>query len=84
MIKHFEDNLRIMHTGSDSFVYHIRTNNFCEDLLNKPGLLECMDTTILPNNYPCYTSSRKKIPGWFSDETDRRKIRMFIILTAKA
>jgi hypothetical protein len=84
MKKHFGNNLRLMYTDTDSLIYHITTENFYDDLLNKPGLLECMDTFNLPHEHSCYTSSRKKIPGLFSDETDGRTMTEFIALRAKS
>jgi len=84
MKKHFGDNLRLMYTDTDSFIYYIITDNFYNDLLNKQGLLECMDTSNLPHEHPCYTSSRKKIPGLFSDETDGHTMTEFIALRAKS
>lgn len=84
MKKHFTDNLRLMYTDTDSFVYHIMTNNFYDDMHNKPGLLERMDTSNLPHEHPCYTPSRKKIPGLFSDETNGRIMTEFIALRAKS
>lgn len=35
MKKHFGDNLRLMFTDIDSLIYHIKTDNFYNDLLNK-------------------------------------------------
>jgi hypothetical protein len=84
--KHFGNNFRLIYisTDTDSLIYHITTDNFYDDLFNKPGLLEYMDTSNLPHEHPCYTSSRKKIPGLFSDETDGRTMTEFIALRAKS
>lgn len=84
MKRHFGDNLRLMYTDTDSLVYNIITDDFYNDLLNKPGLIECMDTSNLPHKHPCYTNARKKIPGLFSDETDGRIMTEFIALRAKS
>jgi len=43
-----------------------------------------MDTANLPQNHPCYIAERKKIPGFFSDETDGRTISEFTALRAKS
>ncbi|VVC43750.1 Hypothetical protein CINCED_3A024853 [Cinara cedri] len=45
MRKHFKDTISLIYTDADSLVYHIKTQDFYLDLLNKPGLLECTDTT---------------------------------------
>lgn len=36
-----------------------------DDLLNKPGLIECMDTSSLPQDNLYYTQLRKKTPELF-------------------
>lgn len=43
-----------------------------------------MDTSNLPQNHSCYISERKKIPGFFSDETDGKTIYEFVALRAKS
>lgn len=68
----------------DSLIYLISTKDLYDDLLTKPGLLECMDTANLPQDHPCYVSERKKIPGLFSDETDGRTMTEFVALRAKS
>lgn len=66
-------------------VYHIHTDDFYNDLVNNPSsLLTHMDTSNLPRDHPCYTSLRKKIPGYFSDESDGLTISEFIALRAKS
>jgi len=43
-----------------------------------------MDTSNLHKNHPFYSAVRKKIPGYFSDETDGRTMYEFIALRAKS
>ena len=43
-----------------------------------------MDTANLPRDHPCYDVSKKKVPGYFSDETDGRTMSEFIALRAKS
>jgi len=43
-----------------------------------------MDTANLPQDHPCYDVSKKKVPGYFSDETDGRTMSEFIALRAKS
>jgi hypothetical protein len=82
--KHFENNLRLMYIDTDSLIYHIITDNFYDDLLNKLGLLESMDTYNLLHEHPCYTSSRKEITSFFSDKTDGHTMTEFITLWTKS
>ncbi|VVC38048.1 DNA polymerase, palm domain [Cinara cedri] len=83
MRKHFKNSIQLMYTDTDSLVYHIKTHDYYEDLLRKPGLLECTNTTNLPVNHKCFTAERKKIPGHFSEESDGRTITEFCALRAK-
>lgn len=43
-----------------------------------------MDTANLPRDHSCYIAERKKIPGLFSDETDRRIMREFCAFRVKS
>lgn len=49
-----------------------------------PTLFERMDTSNLPRNHSCYSTIRKKIPGYFSDETDGDILTDFIALRSKS
>jgi len=43
-----------------------------------------MDTANLPRDHPCYNATKKKVPGYFSDETDGGTISEFVALRAKS
>lgn len=43
-----------------------------------------MDTANLPRDHPCYVAERKKVPGFFSDETDGHIMTEFCALRAKS
>ena len=43
-----------------------------------------MDTTNLVRDHPCYDGSKKKVPGYFSDETGGRTMSELIALRAKS
>lgn len=68
----------------DSLVYHIFTDDFYEDLLNYPILLNRLDTANLPQDHPCYIAERRKVPGYFSDETNGLIMTAFCALRAKS
>lgn len=65
-------------------MYYIKTDDFYKDLKNNANLLNCMDTSDLPRDHPCYVAERKKIPGLFSDEAKGEPITEFIALRAKS
>ena len=43
-----------------------------------------MDTANFPRDHPCYDGSKKKVPRYFSDETDGKSMSEFIALRAKS
>lgn len=43
-----------------------------------------MDTANLPRDYPSHTDLRRKVPGYFSDESDGATILEFVALRAKS
>ncbi|KAE9521340.1 hypothetical protein AGLY_018262 [Aphis glycines] len=82
--KQYGNKANLMYTDTDSLVYHIMTDNFYNDLVNNPILLDRMDTSNLPTTHPYYIAERRKIPGFFSDETDGLIITEFCALRAKS
>lgn len=49
-------------------MYYVRIDDFYYDLLTTPELLERMDTSNLPTEYPCFTFEHKKILRFYTDE----------------
>ncbi|XP_050065112.1 uncharacterized protein LOC126554040 [Aphis gossypii] len=84
MQKHYGEDITLMYTDTDSLVYHIMTDDFYSDLLENPNLMDRLDTADLPSNHPCYTTARKKVPGFFSDESKGDIISEFCALRAKS
>lgn len=46
--------------------------------------MDRMDTSNLPENHPCFSAKRKKVPGTFTDETGGNIIKEFVALRAKS
>lgn len=65
-------------------VYHIKTEDFYKDLIENPNLMDRLDTSDLPPIHPCYTTARKKVPGFFSDEAKGHIMTEFCALRAKS
>ncbi|KAL4132169.1 hypothetical protein QTP88_009376 [Uroleucon formosanum] len=84
MKKFYGTRLSLMYTDTDSLIYYILTRDFYSDLKNNPILLDRLDTSDLPNHHPCYMTVRKKVPGFFSDETEGRTMIEFVALRAKS
>ncbi|XP_025190195.1 uncharacterized protein LOC112590836 [Melanaphis sacchari] len=84
MKRHYGDKISLLYTDTDSLLYHVTTEDFYDDLANKPNLLSRMDTSNLPTNHRCFSSARKRIPGLFKDETKGRTMYEFVALRAKS
>lgn len=82
MLNKYGDNVSLLYTDTDSFVYHIKTDNFYEDI--KPDLQSRFDTSDLPqNNVYNLPQVNKKVVGMMKDENNGRIIREFVGLRAK-
>lgn len=77
-------NINVLIFFPDSLVYNINTKDFYADLINSTDLFSQMDTADLPEEHPCFTDLRKKVPGYFSDEVKGDTILEFIALRAKS
>ncbi|KAF0696182.1 Uncharacterized protein FWK35_00028704 [Aphis craccivora] len=84
MQKHYFDNTKLMYTDTDSLVYLIKTEDFYKDLIENPNLIDRLGTADLPPIHPCYTTARKKVPGFFSDELKGHMMTEFCALRAKS
>jgi hypothetical protein len=88
--KYIKTNLKYKHNVfiiiiiSDSLVYLIKTDDFYKDLIENPNLMDRLDTADLSPIHPCYTTARKKVPGFFSDELKGHTITEFCALRAKS
>ncbi|XP_050063772.1 uncharacterized protein LOC126552813 isoform X2 [Aphis gossypii] len=81
MKKHYKDKIKLMYTDT---VYHINTDDFYKDLIENTNLMDRLDTADLPPIHPCYTTARKKVPGFFSDEAKGHIMTEFCALRAKS
>jgi len=84
MKNHYNEAISLMYTDTDSLIYFIHTEDYYKDLKNSFDLFSRMDTSNLPRDHPCYDASKKKVPGYFSDETNGRTMSEFIALRAKS
>ncbi|KAF0710215.1 Uncharacterized protein FWK35_00029103, partial [Aphis craccivora] len=84
MRKHYGEKIELIYTDTDSLVYHLKADDFYKDLLENSNLMDRMDSSDLPPNHPCYTTARKKIPGFFSDEVKGDTMTEFCALRAKS
>lgn len=74
------ERLKLMYMDTDSFIYHIKTENLHYDML---GMIDYLDTSDFPTNHLCYSVKNKIVLGKFKDEMNDKIITKFIALRAK-
>lgn len=74
------EDICLMYTDTDSLIYHIKTNDVFQDFAQ---LKEHFDFSNYPPDHPLFSQDRKRIPGFFKDETGGKIISKFVALKAK-
>ena len=77
----YNDNVRLCYMDTDSFVMHIKTNDFYEDIAN--DIENRFDTSNYEVNRPLPTGKNKKIIGLMKDELGGKVITEFVTLRPK-
>ena len=77
----YNDNVRLCYMDTDSFVMHIKTNDFYEDIVN--DVENSFDTSSYEVNRPLPTGKNKKILGLMKDELGGKIITEFVTLRPK-
>ena len=76
----FGDELKVLYTDTDSFIYQTRNKNIYEFMKNN---LEYFDTSNYPRDHPCYSTENEKVIGKFKDELGGEKMTKFVGLRSK-
>ena len=76
----YGDNIKMVYTDTDSFVFHTKTNDIYEDLNTIKKELYFSD---YPKEHKCYDDNNKKVLGKFKDELKSKIITGFIALRPK-
>ena len=63
----YGDNIRMVYTDTDSFVFHTRTDDIYQDLKE---INDEMDFSGYDKNHKCYDATNKKVLGKFKDECE--------------
>ena len=79
----YGDKVKLCYTDTDSFIIHIITEDFFEDISNDVG--EWYDTSNYDENNkrPLSIGKNKKVIGLFKDELGGRIMKEFCVLRAK-
>ena len=76
----YGDNIKMVYTDTDSFVFHTKTNDIYEDLNT---IKKEIDFSDYPKEHKCYDGNNKKVLGKFKDELKSKIITGFIALRPK-
>ena len=79
--KYYEDNLQLVYTDTDSFVYEIRTDNFEEEL--QCVFNNIMDFSNFDKNHPSYSDENMKKVGYLKSEYGNKHVNEFVGLKSK-
>ena len=77
----YNDNVRLCYMDTDSFVMHIKTNNFYKDITS--DVENRFDTSNYEVNRPLPTGKNKKVIGLMKDELGGKIITKFATLRPK-
>ena len=76
----YGDNIRMVYTDTDSFVFHTRTDDIYQDLQE---INDEMDFSGYDKNHKCYDATNKKVLGKFKDECEGKIMTGFLGLRPK-
>ena len=77
----YKNNIRMLYTDTDSFVFHIKTEDVYDDFND---IKDYMDFSGYDPKHKCYDKTNKKVLGKFKDEADGKIITNFIALKPKS
>ena len=77
----YNDNVRLCYMDTDSFIMHIKTNDFYKDIAS--DVENRLDTSNYEVNRPLPTGKNKKVIGLMKDELGGKIITEFVTLRPK-
>ena len=77
----YQDKAKLRYMVTDSFVIHVKTKDFYEDIAN--DVEEWFDKANYDNNRPLAVGKNKKVIGLFKDELGGKIMKEFVELRAK-
>jgi hypothetical protein len=76
----YGEKAQLCYTDTDSFIFHVETENIYEDMRARADLYDFSD---YPKDHPNYSVENKKVPGKFKDECHGSPIAEFVGLRPK-
>ena len=77
----YGDNIKLCYMDTDSFIMHVKTENFYEDIAN--DVEKSYDTSNYTVEKPLPIGKNKKVIGLMKDELGRKIMKEFIGLRPK-
>ena len=77
----YGDNVKLCHMDTDSFIMHIKTEDFYKDIAN--DVEERFDTSNYEVNGPLPIGKNKKVIGLMKDEIGGKSMTEFVALRPK-
>lgn len=74
---------KLLFTDTDSLMYEVCTEDVYADIKELDRVHAVFDFSNYPSNHPNFNDSRKKVPGFFKDETKSLPITRFVGLRSK-
>lgn len=79
--KYGHENVKLLFTDTDSLCYHIKTEDFYEDIKGED--MKHFDTSDYPEDHMLFSNVNKKVIGKFKDEANGKPISEFVGLKPK-
>ena len=77
---HYGNNIKLIYTDTDSFIYHVTTNDFESDFYH---FADIMDFCDYPKGHPLQSYCHKKMLGFLKDEMNGKSIHEVIAIKPK-
>ena len=78
---YYKENIQLIYTDTDSFIYEIKTNKYFDDLKNYFSPI--MDFSNFNKNHPLFSDKNKKLIGYLKSEYGEKNVNEFVGLKSK-
>lgn len=78
--KYYDDKIELIYTDTDSFIYHIQTDDLVRDFKHFSGIMDFCD---YPKDHELFNEKNKKVLGKLKDEMNGQPINEVIAIKSK-